>query len=177
MGKRSEFVRKPRDFYPTPFKCIEPLRKILRPEFTFCEPCAGNGALIHHLEEAFDATCFFSIDLEPQEDWILQGDANNLNAESLEYCDWIITNPPFTWSVLRPLMDKWISLKPTLLLLPADFMHNQRFQPYLTYCTAIISIGRVKWIEDSKMSGMENYAWYMFDKNNTQNTIFIGRSS
>ena len=50
MGKRSDFERKPRDFYPTPFEAVEPLIKHLPREFTFAEPCAGDGALVGHLE-------------------------------------------------------------------------------------------------------------------------------
>ena len=50
MGKRSDFERKPRDFYPTPIEAVEPLLPHLPEGFTFAEPCAGNGALIEHLE-------------------------------------------------------------------------------------------------------------------------------
>ena len=50
MGKRSDFERKPRDFYPTPIEAVEPLLPHLPEGFKFAEPCAGNGALIEHLE-------------------------------------------------------------------------------------------------------------------------------
>ena len=50
MGKRSNFKRKERDFYSTPIEAVEPLIKHLSQDFTFAEPCAGNGALCSHLE-------------------------------------------------------------------------------------------------------------------------------
>ena len=43
MGKRSDFERKPRDFYPTPIEAVEPLVEHLPKTFDFAEPCAGNG--------------------------------------------------------------------------------------------------------------------------------------
>lgn len=172
------YEKRPRDFYPTPFKAVEPLKGFLSTGLTFCEPCAGDGALVKHIESLFQAECFLPVDIEPQADWIIKGDAIDLNEEAVQYCDLIITNPPFTWSVLKPLMEKWISLRPTVLLLPADFMHNIRFSPFLKTCWFIKSIGRVKWIEDSKSGGVENYAWYMFDKDMSpyDTTTFYGRT-
>lgn len=176
IGKRSDFEKRPRDFYPTPLKAVEVLKGHLPDAFTFCEPCAGNGALVEHLEGLFSgALCVLPMDVEPQVEWIVEGDANSLSSQDLEHSQLIITNPPFTWSVLKPLMDKWISLRPTVLLLPADFLHNQRFAPYLKYCTKIVSIGRVKWIEDSKTAGVDNYVWAFFDQSNQAPTNFYGR--
>ena len=64
MGKRSDFERKPRDFYPTPIEAVYPLLPHLPEGFTFAEPCAGNGALIDHLETK--GTCMWASDIEPQ---------------------------------------------------------------------------------------------------------------
>ena len=171
---QGQFEKRPRDFYATPAKAALPLELFLPPTFTFAEPCAGDGALVGHLE-GFGGSCLLPLDIEPQADWITRGDANNLNDEAVEYCDFIITNPPFTWNVLKPLMEKWIDLRPTILLLPADFMHNVRFGPFLTYCEKIVSIGRVKWIEGSKGGGVENYAWMFFNQHNNKPTEFYGR--
>lgn len=176
MSKRSNtFERNPRDYYPTPFEAILPLQGYLRQGFTFCEPCVGDGRLVDHLEKWFDADCLFACDIEPQVKWAVTKDAKDLNSEEVEYCDVIITNPPFKWEVLAPLMTKWISLKPTILLLPADFMHNVRFAPFLAHCEDIISVGRIKWIEGSKNVGTDNYAWYCFTPKGTLHTNFIGR--
>jgi len=178
MSKTTNYEKRPRDFYPTPEKAVLPLKGHLPVGFTYCEPCAGNGVLVSHLETHFNAFCFAPLDIEPQETWITKADTTILSSETVEYCDYIITNPPFTWSVLKPMLDSWIPLRPTILLLPSDFMHNIRFGPYLKHCTKIISIGRVKWIEESKTSGVENYSWYFFvpEEYHPGNTKFYGRT-
>ena len=43
MGKRSDFERKPRAFYPTPIEAVYPLLEHLEEDFLFAEPCAGDG--------------------------------------------------------------------------------------------------------------------------------------
>lgn len=176
MGKTSNYERNPRDFYKTPEKAVLPLLDHLPKDFTFCEPCAGDGQLVGWLEKYFGAMCFFATDIEPQVNWIIEGNSLHLTEQDVAPCDYVLTNPPFKWVWLAPLMDKWISLKPTVLLLPADFAHNIRFEPYLRHCTKIVSVGRVKWIEDSKASGVENYSWYFFDKDNNKPTEFYGRA-
>jgi len=175
MGKRSDYERNPRDLYPTPLEAVLPLRGNVLPYSSFFEPCAGDGRLVKWLEETLKLQCFGATDIEPQNGTVIQLDANNLTQDHVEYCDLIITNPPFAWNMLKPLLDKFISLRPTLLLLPADFMHNKRMGSYMEICESIISIGRVKWIEGSKTAGVDNYAWYLFDKEHTGKTTFIGR--
>ena len=46
MGKRSDFDRIPRDYYPTPKAAVGPLLPHLLPATLFIEPCAGEGHLI-----------------------------------------------------------------------------------------------------------------------------------
>ena len=51
MGKRSNFVRFDRDYYTTPVEGVIPLLPhIIGKIQRFAEPCAGNGALIDHIE-------------------------------------------------------------------------------------------------------------------------------
>jgi hypothetical protein len=169
------YEKRPRDYYPTPKSAVMPIRHMLPKGFSFCEPCAGDGRLVSHLEELTSGQCFFASDIEPGADWIVTLDGNDLDSAAVEYCEYIITNPPFTWGVLQPMLEKWISLRPTLVLLPADFMHNKRVAPLMTNCVWVKSIGRVKWIEGSKGAGVENYAWYMFVKNHDKPTHFYGR--
>jgi hypothetical protein len=38
-----------------------------------------------------------------------------------------------------------------------------------------VSIGRVKWVEDSKGSGKDNSCWYLFDYHHRGPTEFYGR--
>ena len=165
MGKRSNYEPKPRDKYYTPLDAVKPLKQFLEYGIVYFEPCAGDGAIVAALDVVSPySLCVLATDVEPEKEWILQLDANNLTDDDLKNCGYIITNPPYTWNVLRPLMDKFISLRPTILLLPADFMHNLRMKPYMEKCVWVKSVGRVKWQEESKGVGMENSCWYMFDK-------------
>ena len=176
MGKRSSYELKPRDKYYTPLEAVKPLIPHLEQGATYAEPCAGNAALIRHLETLCPSwVCLLSTDIEPEEIGVLQWDANDLTEDMLVNCQYLVTNPPFTYSVLSPLMDLWIELRPTILLLPADFAHNKRFSKYLDVCEKIVSVGRVRWIEGTKMSSVENFAWYFFDKMKTEETKFYGR--
>jgi len=77
MGKRSDFERKPRDFYPTPREAIEPLIPHLNKHFTFTEPCAGNGVLIDHLESN-GGYCVWASDIEPQKEGIVSMDFSEI---------------------------------------------------------------------------------------------------
>lgn len=179
MGKRSDYVPRARDKYYTPLEAVRPLANLIKgTKGFFCEPCAGNGQLVNYIEGLLpDFQCILALDIEPEAPWILQADAHTLTSELAANCDVILTNPPFTWQVLQPLMDRFISICPTILLLPADYMHNQRMKPYMQQCVGVKSIGRVKWIEGSKATGVDNYAWYYFDKNKPMDepTSFIAR--
>jgi hypothetical protein len=63
-----------------------------------------------------------------------------------------ITNPPYTWKILDPLITHLSNMAPTWLLLPADMMHNIRMAPHMAYCEKVVSVGRVKWFG--------NHIWY-----------------
>ena len=80
MGKRSDFVRKPRDFYPTPFQAVVPLAEQFKGEFTFAEPCAGDGQLCRHLEY-FGGVCMWASDIFPKGDSIIEKDFKEVEVE------------------------------------------------------------------------------------------------
>ena len=125
MGKRSNFERKPRDFYSTPFVAVEPLIEHLPKHFTFAEPCAGNGALVGHLEH-YKGICMWASDIEPQLDGIVKNDYSEIgNLEVLE-SEYIITNPPWDRSLLHPMIDHFSLLRPTWLLFDADWAHTKQ---------------------------------------------------
>jgi len=159
MGKRSDFTRIPRDFYPTPASAMLGLARHLPEQFSFIEPCAGDGRLVDHLSK-LGGTCVFSADIEPRHPGILSGDILD---QPLFWpkADYVITNPP--WS--RPLLHAIISLvdRPAWLLFDADWCHTQQSIPHIQYLRTIQSIGRVKWIPGSKHSGKDNVAWHLFD--------------
>ena len=174
MGKRSSgsFERQKRDFYPTPFSAVEPLLSHLSEKTVFDEPCAGNGALVDHLESS-GHRCLRATDIEPQRDDVGTFDAFDI--ESV-YGDCFITNPPWSRTFLHPLILHLCEIAPTWLLFDADWMHTRQATKYLPYCKKIVSVGRVKWMgPDSPHTGKDNAAWYLFDQRNTNETIFIGR--
>lgn len=169
MGKRSNFERVERDFYSTPFAAVLPLLPHLEPQTRFHEPCVGDGDLVMHLEDN-GHVC------------VEQGDIS-LGQDALQLCktsaDVIITNPPWDRAILHPLIDSLARLAPTWLLFDADWMHTLQSEPLMHNCRKIVSVGRVKWIPDSKMTGKDNCAWYLFHQTNdwrTPATEFYGRA-
>lgn len=173
MGKRSDFERNARDYYPTPEEGVLPLLPHLNGDEVFVEPCGGAGHLIRHLEKR-GLVCGASYDLEPQISIVLPGDALELTARDCGEADLIITNPPWDREVLHPMIDTFRNILPTWLLFDADWMHTRQAVPYLIYCEKIVSVGRLKWIPDSKHVGKDNCAWYLFGADPAE-TIFYGR--
>lgn len=159
MGKRSNFERVERDFYPTPAEAVAPLLPRLRPGMRFAEPCAGNGALIDHLEAA-GHRCVAAWDIEPLRDGIERHDALTRMCGNV---DVFITNPPWKREVLHPLIVHLAHQAPTWLLFDADWMHTSQSAPYMTLLCEVVSVGRVKWIAGSKSTGKDNCAWHLFD--------------
>jgi len=179
MGKRSNFERVPRDYYPTPIHAVEPLIPHLPYSFKYIEPCAGDGRLIKHLTKLTDgmAECILALDIEPKADHIIKGDALHFHGASEFDAEILtITNPPWQRRVLHPIIDQYLDICPTWLLFDADWMHTKQSSFLMTYCKKIVSVGRVKWIEGSKSSGKDNCCWYLFDKTNKEATEFYGRN-
>jgi len=171
MGKRSDFERKPRDFYPTPMEAVKPLLEHLPKDFTFAEPCAGNGALIEHLETK--GICMWASDIEPQADGIHKNDYSDVGFDELIESEYVITNPPWDRKILHPMIEYFSPKIKTWLLFDADWMHTKQSVPYMNMCSKIVSVGRIKWF--GNMTGKDNCAWYLFDKK-VNNTIFYGRT-
>lgn len=171
MGKRSDFERVPRDFYPTPYEAIIPLLPHLEPETRYCEPCAGDGALIDHLSR-HGHICARARDIEPRRADIDQKDALTTITGNI---DCFITNPPWDRKILHPLIEHLSDQAPTWLLFDADWVHTRQSIPFLPRLRKIVSVGRVKWIPDSKMTGKDNCAWHLFGTPSLLPTQFIGR--
>ena len=174
MGKRSDFERKPRDFYQTPIEAVVPLISHLPKKGLFAEPCAGDGRLIKHIEELSNLKAYWMTDIEPQVDWVGEFDVFDADVSA---CDICITNPPWDRKILHSLIDHWLGICPTWLLFYADWMHTKQSALFMTYCSKVVSIGRVKWIEGSKSVGKDNCCWYLFDafKEDMKPTEFYGR--
>lgn len=177
MGKRSNFKRRNRDFYPTPEHAVLPLLPHLYIGHPFIEPCAGAGALMDVLEK-YKLVCLFSCDITPRRNDIHVRDLFSLSVEGVQF----ITNP--TWPAIGQKGEPTISMAlhlssiaPTWFLLSADFMHNKYFAKLQKRCVKIVSVGRVKWIPDSDGPGKDNCAWYLFDASNEKQTEFYGRAA
>jgi len=184
MTKRAagKYPRMARDFYATPPEPILKLIPHLGDTETFAEPMCGDGAITSVLEaRGWEAT--FLADLEPQGDMIERAevwDVLDTVPEQYEDADLIISNPPWplppnklvgmeagspTVHIIRHLME----IKPTWLLLAADFMHNRYFESLHPYCTGAVAVGRVSWQGNGK-KGFDNAAWYRFDGRNERPT-------
>jgi len=178
MGKRSAFDRVERDYYPTPIEAVEPLIDHLPyGTFDYIEPCAGDGRLVAHLGHLTDgnAQCIFMSDIEPRAEGIYQNDALDIYLPE-GVADYVITNPPWDRKILHPFIEHWTEIDPTWLLFDADWMHTKQSATLMTYCSKIVSVGRVKWIEGSKNTGKDNCCWYLFDvTGDTKPTEFYGR--
>lgn len=178
MGKRSSFERIPRDFYPTPIQAVEPLIDHLPMSFYYVEPCAGDGRLVDHLTTLTEghAECLYMSDIEPRDPRVAEGNALTIDFDDLIPVEYCITNPPWDRKFLHPFLDHWIGICPTWLLFDADWMHTKQAATYMSYCTRVVSVGRVKWIEDSPHTGKDNCCWYLFDADNEDTTThFYGR--
>ena len=77
--------------------------------------------------------------------------------------DAIITNPPHTCPLIHAMIAHFAHILPTWLLLEADWASTKQAVPFMPMCTDIVSIGRLRWIEGTTMSCMQNFAWYRFD--------------
>ena len=167
MGKRSEFERKERDFYPTPISAVEPLISHITRGSSFYEPCAGDNRLVSHLE-SFGLICTGSSDIEPQHENVKEIDALEVSNVTADY---IITNPPWDRKLLHPMIDYFSDITPTWLLFDSDWMHTKQSIQYLPKLKR-----RVKWIEGSKSVGKDNCCWYLFSKTPTVAPVeFCGR--
>lgn len=174
MGKRSNYERKELDFYPTPWSAVIPLLPHLAPRSRYCEPCAGAGDLIGHLEK-HGHECVSAFDVAPRSSGIRSADASFMRREDLGGADLIITNPPWDRPALHQIIERSTFLCPAWFLFDSDWMHTRQAIPYLRQCSMIVSVGRVKWIEGTDNAGMDNCCWYKFDPDHLGRTSFVGR--
>ena len=171
MGKRSDFKRRERDFYPTPYEAVFPLLPHLAPKTKFIEPCAGERDLVRHLTE-HGHECVSASDI---------ADRPGIDARHLtdgDGADVFITNPPWGRSILHPIIVNLSNTLPTWLLFDADWMHTKQAVTYLERCLKIVSVARVKWMgPDSPHTGKDNCCWFLFDRNHPEPpmTQFFGK--
>lgn len=170
MSKRSDFKKRKNDAYFTPYEpAIPALLPFLPPKTRFIEPCAGNGQLINHLER-HDHDCIKAYDIDPQRADITRADARSIKDH--EPCVYI-TNPPWTRELLHPIIENLSAQRATWLLFDADWKYTiqekmakrigcKTVPELMQYCSKVVAVGRVRWIEGSKYDGKDNAAWYLF---------------
>jgi hypothetical protein len=166
MSKRSNFERREADFYPTPWSAVVPLIPFLRGIRSFAEPCAGDRALVRHLQ-SFGLRCVYSGDISTGQDAFA--------VDSYGAADAIITNPPYTREVMHRLIEHFQRIQQTWLLLELDWASTRQAMPFMALCSDIVSIGRLKWIEGSRHTGKDNYGWFRFDARHRSDPIFHRR--
>jgi hypothetical protein len=152
MGKRSNFKRRERDDYATPYAAVVPLLPHLSEATLYDEPCCGDGDLVSHLGR-HGHRCLKARDIK-----------FGTNALEIQHsdADIFITNPPWSRDILHPLIDHLTLLLSAWLLIDADWAYTKQAAHYLDRCEKIVSIGRIKWIPGSKNTGKDNSAWYFF---------------
>jgi hypothetical protein len=101
--------------------------------------------------ESFGLHCTCAGDIAAGQDALMISDYGDIDA--------IITNPPYTRDIMHRLITHFQRIAPTWLLLESDWTTTRQAAPFLPCCSDIVAIGRVKWVEDSKHTGKENYAW------------------
>lgn len=169
MGKRSDFPRIDRDAYQTiDPNAVTKLIPHLRGVKTFAEPCAGEGYLVGQLQAA-GLVCTYEGDISSGLDALV----HPFDQDAV--FDAIISNCPWERSILHAMILRFQSMAPTWLLFDADWAHTKQSGPYIDQCSHIVSVGRLKWMPDTKMTGKENCAWYRFHAQHVGGPRFIGR--
>jgi hypothetical protein len=164
MSKRTGGLeRRQHDYYPSPYSVVPPILPYLEPRTRFIEPCAGDGRLIGYLQE-HGHICEAAFDIAPLDPCIMPMDALNIQSTLPYETRTFITNPPWSRPILHRLIIHLSNMHPTILIFDADWAFTKQAAPYLDRCQLMITIGRVKWIEDSPHSGKDNVCAYKFDR-------------
>jgi hypothetical protein len=160
MGKRSNFERKERDFYVTPYKAVTYLLPHLDYNTHYIEPCAGDGALIKHLAQN-GHTCVQMFDIEPQDYIVSNGDMFD-RERYFNFTKTVITNPPWDRNLLHKLIElhREMGLR-SFLLFDADWLFTKQSIPYRKHLKKVIPVGRISWMGNGT-SGKDNCCWYEF---------------
>lgn len=163
MGKRSNYPRRERDFYPTPYAAVLPLIPHLRGIRAFAEPCCGDGALVRHLE-SHGLSCTYAADITTGQDALAK----------TVFDSPVITNSPWRRDLLHPLIAHFIQAAPfSWLLIDSDWKETKQSRHLIRHCSHILPIGRVKWIPESDGNGKDNTAWYRFEQRHTAGPVLL----
>ena len=163
MSKRApQFERRERDAYMTPPKAVLPLKRFIRPWSSFYEPCAADGGLARALVAHLDLVCAGVSDIVPLRNDVVKLDAHELDAADVMEVDQFVTNPPWERDLLHSIINTLKWLRPTWLLLDADWLFTRQAAQFIPDATHIVAIGRVQWIPGSESVGKDNACWVRF---------------
>lgn len=169
MGKRSDFPRIERDAYQTiDSRAVDMLIPHLRGVKTFAEPCAGEGYLVGQLQKA-GLVCVYEGDISSGHDALTYP----FNEDAV--FDAIITNTPWRRDILHAMIERFMHMAPTWILLDASWAHTKQSAPFIDQCSHIVTVGRLRWIPDTKMSGKDDCVWLRFHAQHVGGPRFIGR--
>ena len=132
------------------------------------EPCCGNGALVLHLE-SFGLRCVHASDIATGQD--------ALALEAYGDADAIITNPPYTRPLMHALISHFARILPTWLLLETDWASTKQAAPFMPIVLRHRVMGRLRWFEETTMTGKQNFAWYRFDARHSAGPRFHAQGS
>jgi hypothetical protein len=127
----------------------------LRPKTRFIEPCLGRGLLVEHLTAA-GHVCVGRYGLPGQ-------DARLHRYDVPPGADFI-TNPPWLREILHLIIANLSDQARTWLLIDADWLFTLQAAPYLPRLRAVVAVGRVRWIPDTRDVVKDNCAWCLFDR-------------
>ena len=132
----------------------------------FAEPCAGDDALVRHLE-SFGFACAYQGGLSTGQDALAIADFDGVP---------VITNPPWSREVLHELIAHVMRAAPFVwLLFDADWAQTRQSAGLIRLCTDVLPIGRLKWIAGSPHTGKDNVSWYRFEGEHRSGPILHGR--
>lgn len=144
-------ARKKNDFYPTiDPRAIAALVPHVPPGTIYAEPCAGNGDLIHLLDQA-GMVCDWALEIEPQDTglrnrWpIARGNALQLTAADMGAAQCLISNFPWSRALLHPLIAHLARLRPVWALHDASWAFTKQAKPFERICTDVVAVGRLRW--------------------------------
>ena len=127
---------------------------------------------MHHLERV-GLKCVQFFDREPDSIFVDRGDA--MEATYWE-ADAVLTNPPWSRNVLHPMIEHFVeNSHEAWLLFDANWINTRQSIPYLKFCTDIVPVGRLIWIDDTTMASKDDSAWFRFSKDSNGETIFHPR--
>ena len=78
---------------------------------------------------------------------------------------------------MHALIGHFARIAPAWLLLETDWASTKQAAPFIPSCSDIVSVGRLRWIEGTTMSGKQNFAWYRFDTRHRAGPIFHAHGS